>query len=770
LLITLIGKNSIHKMVLPRTVMGNYWLTNKSGGKEKHLINVEGKDGKWQITSSNYVKVITGSYAVSGDNKIKAVEPDKQVIKSVVLKEYSMHYVCIGKSDDLFILYCLPVYENNFVYLNVNKKQEILIGSDSKGDISYARTFVEKIHAKLSFSGRNWSLENCDKKYGTFVNGKTVSKTMLSNGDVIFIMGLRIIIMGSGIFINNPFNRMSYNNDVFTLNTEKEAPVKLKPENESDLELYTEEEYFSRAPRLTNIIECEQVKIDAPPTKQKIEEMPLFYVVGSMISMGMISLVSIYMSIDGLAKGTQTFAQSIPAFLIGFSMLASMLLFPTLNRKYEKDKKRKYEEERQRKYKEYIDYKAKVIDGIGIKQRKILFDNYVSVAECKEIILSRNRRLWERKIEEHDFLTVRLGLGNIPLNVDIQYPEERFVMEEDNLVEILNTLGDRSKSLNIVPITMSLAQKHILALMIQKDDPRLKSYMQSLIMQLITFHSYEDLKLVFFINNDKENWEYVKMLPHTWNNTKQIRFFTDDYNDMQELSVYLDEELKNRTTEEFKDNVNYKSFIPYYLIITDDYKKVEKLKIITDILKTKNNIGFSILFISDNLMQLPNECKTFINIENENGIIFESESTSSNQQLFALEESQMISFSEECKALANIPIKYTADQILLPNNYSFMEMYDVGCKEQLNSLERWKLNNSTLSLQAPIGIDNAGMSILLDIHEKAHGPHGLIAGSTGSGKSEFIMTYILSLAVNYHPDDLTFVLIDYKGRGISRSI
>ena len=78
-------------------------------------------------------------------------------------------------------------------------------------------------------------------------------------------------------------------------------------------------------------------------------------------------------------------------------------------------------------------------------------------------------------------------------------------------------------------------------------------------------------------------------------------------------------------------------------------------------------------------------------------------------------------------------------------------MYDAGRIEQLNILQRWMTNDSTKSLQAPIGIDTNGMPIVLDIHEKAHGPHGLIAGSTGSGKSEFIITYILSLAVNYHP-------------------
>ena len=55
----------------------------------------------------------------------------------------------------------------------------------------------------------------------------------------------------------------------------------------------------------------------------------------------------------------------------------------------------------------------------------------------------------------------------------------------------------------------------------------------------------------------------------------------------------------------------------------------------------------------------------------------------------------------------------------------------------------------------------------MDLHEKFHGPHGLIAGMTGSGKSEFIVSYIVSMAINYHPYEVSFVLIDYKGGGLA---
>ena len=73
---------------------------------------------------------------------------------------------------------------------------------------------------------------------------------------------------------------------------------------------------------------------------------------------------------------------------------------------------------------------------------------------------------------------------------------------------------------------------------------------------------------------------------------------------------------------------------------------------------------------------------------------------------------------------------------------TFLEMFGVGKIEHLNVLSRWKENDPTKTLEAQIGVDTIGDAFKLDLHEKYHGPHGLVAGMTGSGKSEFIMTYI----------------------------
>ena len=84
----------------------------------------------------------------------------------------------------------------------------------------------------------------------------------------------------------------------------------------------------------------------------------------------------------------------------------------------------------------------------------------------------------------------------------------------------------------------------------------------------------------------------------------------------------------------------------------------------------------------------------------------------------------------------------------------------------MSPFSRWETNNPVKSLAVPIGVGTDGKLFTLDLHEKYQGPHGLVAGMTGSGKSEFIITYILSLAVNFSPDEVAFVLIDYKGGGL----
>ena len=144
--------------------------------------------------------------------------------------------------------------------------------------------------------------------------------------------------------------------------------------------------------------------------------------------------------------------------------------------------------------------------------------------------------------------------------------------------------------------------------------------------------------------------------------------------------------------------------------------------------------------------------------------------TKSNRDVFSADfNNGIVDMYTVAQGLANVPIHVEKEKFELPVSLSFLELYNIGRVEQLNSPVRWGKNDPSISLSVPIGIDQNDEIFRMDIHERAYGPHGLIAGTTGSGKSEWIIAYILSLAVNFSPDEVQFVLIDYKGGGLAKS-
>lgn len=100
----------------------------------------------------------------------------------------------------------------------------------------------------------------------------------------------------------------------------------------------------------------------------------------------------------------------------------------------------------------------------------------------------------------------------------------------------------------------------------------------------------------------------------------------------------------------------------------------------------------------------------------------------------------------------------------------FCDLHDLCENIQEKITQKWQANHKTDRLIALIGKDEMGKVIRLDLHEAGQGPHGLIAGTTGSGKSEWIISLILSLAITYAPCDFQCIIIDYKGTGLTQAL
>lgn len=128
--------------------------------------------------------------------------------------------------------------------------------------------------------------------------------------------------------------------------------------------------------------------------------------------------------------------------------------------------------------------------------------------------------------------------------------------------------------------------------------------------------------------------------------------------------------------------------------------------------------------------------------------------------------SEMDIFSRQ---LSNFKVRENASNAAIPDMLTFLDMYKTSRVEDLDMYHKWLENRTYESMRSLIGQKAGEQPVYLDIHEKYHGPHGLVAGTTGSGKSETLQTYILSLVLNYHPHEVAFILIDYKGGGMAQS-
>ena len=757
MIVRLIKKSKIYNFTLPTEVSGNYWITdNDYLGNTRNLINVEEYNGKWKIKSDFETKIMSG----------------EEEVESAILKEHSLYFLKINTDNEFVILYCSPSVDKNTIKLDLKKPGEILIGNDHRAHISYTYPLVSKQHARLVNNNGKWIVQDLNSKYGTYVNNLVITTKALEYGDIIFIMGLKIVVMDNSIVINNIGDYVKFDNNTFAANPPfVQKQTEMDNPDEEAIEFFKEDDYFYRAPRFKTMIEPVNIAIDPPPGKPTEDKTPLIYTIGPMLTMAMMSMSMAYSSLSGLIDGSRDLSSSLPSLIMSCAMLMTMLLWPLLNKRFQNKQKKKQEEKRQQKYTEYINSKREKIQAEMKIQRQILIDNYLPLSETKDIIYSKKRNLWEREIEQVDFLDLRLGVGTTELVGKIAFPEEHFSLESDNLLQEVYKLGAESRMLENVPVSLSFIRNNITAIIGTASNKQ--QFIEGLILQMIAYHSYEDLKIIVFTNEkNASNWDYLKVSPHIWSNDKNTRYFATNLDEAKEISLVLEQEMQSR---KYKDDngkrelngADYRAYKPYYVIFTDDYKSVRDIELIKDVTEMQINYGFSLIVVSPRLINIPNECRTFISIGDKKSGVFENELVSNKQKEFYADFDPNLNIYECCKILANIPIDIAKENRTLPSGLTFLEMYNVGMIEQLNILNRWKTNDPTKSLQAPVGVDKSHELFKLDLHEKFHGPHGLIAGMTGSGKSEFIISYVLSMALNYHPYEVSFVLIDYKGGGLA---
>jgi len=745
----LFDEKEIILFTLPDKKIGNFWMVDSNG---KNIINIEAKNNDWIVSSAKGIKLI---------NNNAYVDSFKLDLKS---------YYIIEKDSNRFLLFVNSLIDNTFNNFKYVGSDDIIVGRNAGNVIVYDNQYINDIHIDLKFNGKNWVLLRDTNSY-VYVNNYRINSdsVIIDNGDVINIFGLKIIVAFNVFFINNPCGNIGINTNVLN-KINLDVTDEVVQEEILDLPLYKDEEYFLKSPRLRRVIEKVNINIDSPPAKVEEKNMPILYTLGPMLTMGASSMINLTDTLSKVGSGEKTWGQATPSLVISSAMICSMLVWPFLTKRYEKKQRKIEEEKRQTRYRVYISEKRKELLNQYNSHMQILEENLLSTDVCYDVIINKRRTLWERKIEQVDFLTVRIGRGQIPFDASINYHTADFSMDDDNLIQMLEELGQEFSTLNNVPISYSFADNNITA--INGLFPKYLDFTNNCLLQMMSYHSYDNLKIVVFTNNkNASRWNFLKDSLYCFSDNKSIRFFAVNTEEMQSISDYLNKIFFYRK-EECGDNHNdkmkeYMLFNSYYLILVDDIINARKIEIIDNILEEKRNFGFGLIILENRLSKLPSQCTNFITIGDKTSGLLKNDFISNTQLYFNDEISNKYDMDKCTYILSNIPIYIENGSKTMPNLVTFLELFGVGEVEQLNCLKRWKENNPAKSLKTIVGFNENNDPFVLDLHEKAHGPHGLIAGMTGSGKSEFIITYILSMAVSYSPEEVAFVLIDYKGGGLT---
>lgn len=755
MIVYLFSDNYFTTLNLPVTVSGMYPIYCK----DKLFANISSVDKKWMINlSSDY---IAGNF-FSGQTNI---EP------------YKIYGIKSTKGE-VFYLVAIPKYDETSQVFDFDGS--ITIGNDANCNIYYPYNQGKTQETlKLTQDSTNtcWLVETNSNHF--FVSHERAkSGIKLMSGDYIFFFGLRVTLIGNRIMINRPSNLVQIKGNIHARGLESEYKV-VKNGNQDELPLFTKEDYFYKSPRFNFIVEEATVDIDEPPAPIKQEELPMILTIGPQITMLSISVLSMFNYLSSYSNGNGSKSRFIISIATIGATIIGTLLWPLITRKYNKKRTIEREKKRQKRYTEYLEKKKRELELLRTNQKNTIESNHPSVDQCLNIIQKKSKDLWQRSIDHEDFLSIRLGIGKVATRLNINVPKEKFTIdEEDKLFTEMKQIVEDSLTISDVPISYKFTDQSISAIV---GEPNLvKEFMDCVFLQILTFHSYSDLKIVTY-TKEPSKWEYLKIAPHCWNNKKSVRYFATS---VEELSIVAndlekvfdarvadseEEKLEDDGSEE-KNKKGFTDFRPYYLFFVDDMTSVRNVSLINKILKYKRNVGFSIIITSESISNLPSETSDFICVSKGESAIMTSK-INDNQKLFKADfnEGGRIDVYNSVQQLANIPVLLEKEKYELPASLSFLELYNLGRVEQLNSIARWSDNNPVLSLSVPIGIDQSGEVFKMDIHEKAYGPHGLVAGTTGSGKSEWIVTYILSLAVNFSPDEVQFVLIDYKGGGLAKS-
>lgn len=368
------------------------------------------------------------------------------------------------------------------------------------------------------------------------------------------------------------------------------------------------------------------------------------------------------------------------------------------------------------------------------------------LAAVARVVSRLGAHLWERRPEDPDYLSLRVGVGP-------QRPFTRATGEPSDLPQ-LPTLD--------VPAVIRLQEVGVLGVAGPRD--RGLALASSLVGQLIAWHSPRDVRLVVLSADEAalDTWGWVALLPHATPLSESCLVALGDLAHDGSVSRRVSElaaMVMSRRPATSRQRV-----APDVVVVLDGSQVLRQEPGIAELLRDGPGVGVHFICIDRDATRLPIEAAAQVVIGTGNAAI-EARLDLPDGAIPSLVPDLPVPAWSEALARAAAPLEDATpheDGPVLPDNVDFVEVHRLHSGSDpldADSVARaWSAGSSH-----PIAVLGQGQDGPVTIDLVRDGPHALVGGTTGAGKSELLQTLVASLAVHSRPDELGFVLIDYKG-------
>jgi S-DNA-T family DNA segregation ATPase FtsK/SpoIIIE len=351
------------------------------------------------------------------------------------------------------------------------------------------------------------------------------------------------------------------------------------------------------------------------------------------------------------------------------------------------------------------------------------------------------RRLWERRASDPDYLLLRVGTADLPSAVELQDPTQ-----DEHRRQVVWSVQD-------APVTIPLAARGVVGVAGPGDAPQ--SVGRWLVAQTAVLHSPNDVQLCLLTDSaGQAGWEWARWLPHCQPAGGAGALIGNDAESVgarigELLSVITDRQKIQAET----DGARFTSIV----VVLDGSRRLRWLPGALQILRDGPPVGvFSICLDAEERL-LPAECHA-VAVAERTGLRVQQMSAATLPLVRpdAVAPGWCARLARGIAPVRDISTDETGAG--LPESSRLLDVLQLEPPDPELIAARWRAGGrSTLAVvgeayDGPFGIDI-----------RRDGPHGLIAGTTGSGKSELLQTIVAALAVANRPDAMTFVLVDYKG-------